>query len=519
MRSFFFLAQMVAPFAGLLGLALVVLGVKGDPPNFGLARWGAGLLVFGIAVRPRRGHPMSDLLGMHRDRPDRAGTRAVPPQAGPDAERPEAAEARAFLREFIKHNVAALSHEPGELPHHAMPARLVPLLPGEAGRGRSWIGGAPMLPERMAWPEAKGHPMLFVAQVALDELPEGIWGGLGPREGWLAFFMPSEGRFDEDMRVVHLTGPVSERAWPKVPNTFYFGYGGDRARETLAAAGLSVPPHPPRFPVAIDRHDGPLNGDRPRPSGEPLRDTVQIDYDPRSPAFRPFDRPTARALAQAAITGQRRGLKSVDDDIRSAERLLEGDGDAETRAWAKDLLALAREARTSRDGAIAALEDIDRELAARPEAAFSQGDAAATLAGIEAITVQNVLRLTGREIALSPRHSVLDDGWTKLGGRIPFEMLVAEALRTCPDRVPDAVRTRFEALWREDQDSEYVVMGGPVHTGFFYARARDPVFLLEVPSSDLVGWMFGDVSRLGVFIAPEDLAAGRLHKAWGDILN
>lgn len=62
-------------------------------------------------------------------------------------------------------------------------------------------------------------------------------------------------------------------------------------------------------------------------------------------------------------------------------------------------------------------------------------------------------------------------------------------------------------------------MGGPVHSGFIYSRARDPAFLLEVPSSDLVGWMFGDVASFGMFIDPKDMKAGRWDKAWGDILN
>lgn len=62
-------------------------------------------------------------------------------------------------------------------------------------------------------------------------------------------------------------------------------------------------------------------------------------------------------------------------------------------------------------------------------------------------------------------------------------------------------------------------MGGGVHNGFCYSQARDPVFLLELSSSDLVGWVFGDFTRIGVFISPGDLAAGRWEGAWGDILN
>ncbi|NOS54570.1 DUF1963 domain-containing protein, partial [Acinetobacter baumannii] len=62
---------------------------------------------------------------------------------------------------------------------------------------RSWIGGLPMLPDHVEWPRSvsaehpqKGErPLHFVAQVACADFPAELWGGLGPREGWLLLFI------------------------------------------------------------------------------------------------------------------------------------------------------------------------------------------------------------------------------------------------------------------------------------------------------------------------------------------
>jgi hypothetical protein len=91
---------------------------------------------------------------------------------------------------------------------------------------RSWIGGLPMLPDDVVWPRApsdrhpdKGEiPLNFLAQIACADLPLELWGGLGPREGWLVFFAPipaagPRGDFT-DMRVFHTKELGKERPAP-----------------------------------------------------------------------------------------------------------------------------------------------------------------------------------------------------------------------------------------------------------------------------------------------------------------
>jgi hypothetical protein len=61
----------------------------------------------------------------------------------------------------------------------------------------SWIGGLPMLPVNIDWPRARNSeypdkgeiPLNFLAQIACSDLPHDLWGGFGPRDGWLVFLV------------------------------------------------------------------------------------------------------------------------------------------------------------------------------------------------------------------------------------------------------------------------------------------------------------------------------------------
>jgi len=91
---------------------------------------------------------------------------------------------------------------------------------------RSWIGGLPMLPDTIEWPRARNSeyrgageiPLNFAAQIACADLPKELWGGLGPREGWLLFFLATWGcvSFEDEgsIRVFHTRELGRERHPP-----------------------------------------------------------------------------------------------------------------------------------------------------------------------------------------------------------------------------------------------------------------------------------------------------------------
>lgn len=90
---------------------------------------------------------------------------------------------------------------------------------------RSWLGGLPCLPDATPWPrsvssehpERGERPLHFVAQICCADLPRELWGGLGPRTGWLLLFVdPNQGcpEGNDAFRVMHFVEPGSERAAP-----------------------------------------------------------------------------------------------------------------------------------------------------------------------------------------------------------------------------------------------------------------------------------------------------------------
>jgi Domain of unknown function (DUF1963) len=91
---------------------------------------------------------------------------------------------------------------------------------------RSWIGGLPMMPESVEWPvgttidypERGRTPMHFVAQIACADLPPDLWGGYGPRAGWLLLFINAQDwNVEEDsetIRVLHIPELGPERSPP-----------------------------------------------------------------------------------------------------------------------------------------------------------------------------------------------------------------------------------------------------------------------------------------------------------------
>jgi uncharacterized protein YwqG len=75
----------------------------------------------------------------------------------------------------------------------------------------SWLGGLPRMPVGTEWPRAKPKkPLHFVAQVDCAGLPQDLWGGLGPREGWLLLFVDIEAINEQKRRPIARVLHVSE---------------------------------------------------------------------------------------------------------------------------------------------------------------------------------------------------------------------------------------------------------------------------------------------------------------------
>jgi uncharacterized protein YwqG len=84
--------------------------------------------------------------------------------------------------------------------------------------GSSRIGGLPDLPPKHAWPMRDGEPMLFVAQLRLDELAPYDPESLFPPQGVLSFFVADFG----DPHVMFFEDPA-KLVEQQPPSTMKFG--------------------------------------------------------------------------------------------------------------------------------------------------------------------------------------------------------------------------------------------------------------------------------------------------------
>jgi hypothetical protein len=128
------------------------------------------------------------------------------------------------LLEFISYNMrlTAVSENPETRQHHLhrRSARLRLIVPLAAGQDyRSWLGGCPHLPDPFSWPQRDGKPLHFLGQIDCAVLPRDIWGGLGPRTGWLAFFVGMAERICAEVIYAPQLGP---KRTPPAKSRFYF---------------------------------------------------------------------------------------------------------------------------------------------------------------------------------------------------------------------------------------------------------------------------------------------------------
>ncbi len=126
---------------------------------------------------------------------------------------------------------------------------------------RSWLGGLPMMPDDVEWPRSvaperldEGEvPLHFVAQIACADFPEDLWGGVGPRSGWLLLFLnPHDSQGDDPrlFRVIHTAELGSERQPPDDLRPVESEENGDSEYRWCATPG-AIPSTWRRWPVDL----------------------------------------------------------------------------------------------------------------------------------------------------------------------------------------------------------------------------------------------------------------------------
>lgn len=483
MRAIFFLLGFFAPFGVFAGTLMLAIGGKGEPMNLALAGQGVLLMLLSLIAFPRPGHPMMRLFGAFFPKAAQAGS---PKKTEMTAEQAQ------FLQDFVEYNTDVLTHDQGVQEYHSSPARLDPIvLPSDEPR-TSWIGGTPSLPDEIDWPSSEaGAPMLFLAQIAAKDLPDGIWGGMAPKGGWLCLFVGSD-----DLRqacVLHTKDIGSKRPYPGPP-TYYLGLGREKM---LKHAKGSERPVPVEWPVRVRPAEGPdalpgtgfhqkLDKTNPRAAF-----ATQATLD--DPLYQPPDWRMVEILASCLLDR----MELVNGYGTEDQKELFRQGNAKTLSILMSLAEIAE---------------------AKRGQAFSDVDKSDVVSKFRSLTLTRLDRKVDPAVLVSP--APLLEQRMSLGDYVEIlEHHYRAEYSKNPTSIDAAFRARLEPVWLFDAQAEPGTMGGKVHEGFPYSAYENPVFLMELPTSDLVGWTWGDVTNLGLFISPENLQARKWDQAWGDILN
>ena len=381
-------------------------------------------------------------------------------------------------------------------------AILRPQIPLGEGQSVGWFGGDAKLPESMAWPEQDGEKLLFLGQINLAALPKDLWSGLGPRSGWLAFFAPGAGDFTP--RVIHIDGALVETQAPLPNNAAWTRIFNFKEPKSFAL---------PRWPLILET----IPGDALHQNAAPTRQGHGRSTTLLDAAYHPFDRATTELLLRTLGEGVTRMAREI---VRfPAMKKLR----PEDAAWFQDQRPIILEtfvrffefeghlrAANNYDagtiaGFIGALGELDAYDMQYPR---TDGSGFAEL----------VLRET-KLLDLPPPGSGARQWWDQYEAGLTNHALVAYTKD--PAKLPVALRTRLEAHW-QDLSSWGLGLMGHAPMGHIYTEHGPDSpneVLLELPTSKLMGWIWGDCYSLVLLIDRERLRRGDFSAIQFDITN
>lgn len=382
-------------------------------------------------------------------------------------------------------------------------ARLSPAVtPG--GRLAGFFGGAPELPDGIAYPvDRHGDEMGFIAQIDCSALPDLLWSGVGPRTGYLRFFFPLRWRGGEPWPyVLHTQERGARRPGPSLGRAEWF-------RSPMGHRIASARSETPRWPLVIEALPGDAD-----PMSEYRLGHHPLAPDPRDISQFDLSRPDYRPWA----------VPVLDNVLRVAH----------------GALALRREALDNRfsrsvpetPASVTYRRLLDRTLeelrALREEVASGACDLNTGFARFAAIEVPELVWIedeTGgaRRQALGPAYGAADPPVHVYSGRYTLRDALFDIERFAfvegPGVLPAPVRERLEREFTFFAAYERFGMGHIPKTRYTSAPIGDDRYevLLEVPSSKLAGWCFGDVDRICYLIPREDLKAGDFSRVMLDV--
>lgn len=342
--------------------------------------------------------------------------------------------------------------------------RLVPQVPitfGEESAG--WLAGAARLPPGMAWPAIDGEALQLLAQIDCTQLPPGLWGGLGPRQGWLAVFL---GPRSYRPHVLHFHEAGALQPTPAMPSGSYI-------------LGPGAVPAFPRWPVDIIAV--PAGQDAPRREGAShgMKRLLAQSWDVTESRFLPFDWPSAQRMMELAADTGRTSPAAHETGIPKKLQNL--------KAAVDTMAASVPFSGVVMDLILAEMRSLAWLHPASPQLPGEGGQSAG-------------LAFTS--------HDPAAPGWQR-----EYVLYLQERAKHVyaedPHSLPEGFLADCEDLWKE-QAADCVAGMGHVPWG----RPRDfdgnqDITLLELPSSELMNWRFGDRKNLLLTMKASQLASGK----------
>ena len=198
----------------------------------------------------------------------------------------------------------------------------VPILPGTSPR--SWFGGAPSLPEGTAWPVCDGKPAEFLAQIDCSGLPADLWDGVGPRAGWLSFFLGTEEGYIA-AKIVHTRSRGAPVQPPRLMNFEWLNLSEIPTMDWTSLARKDVPKWPVDVVWVSSPEEDPLvrapvSGGR---DGDPRAVRYETGFALTEPGWKPFDWETTLLLLDTAVAYARSAIRREQRQLATHIKVLD----------------------------------------------------------------------------------------------------------------------------------------------------------------------------------------------------
>jgi hypothetical protein len=410
-----------------------------------------------------------------------------------------------FLLDFLQHQVDTDRMLESARSADRPCAVLAPIVPIRFDEADSWFGGKPKLPKDMRWPEHKGVPLHFACQINLSQLPAGIWSGAGPRDGWLAVFFHPVGNAAQ---VLHVRGEIEERDGP-----------GQMAAEWARtyASQAKATDFLPRWPVRIEvgRRARAIDTVSRRPSESAWQG---IKPDLANTAIHPFDTKTLVVLLDSLeefFLGQMKQMCRFPAMKKLREKDLQ---------WMHETKALSFQS----------LEEFYKveSILGSSRYRFDLQQVAAQLPKIAALSTYEFNYLKDDDdgyCCLEYRSSRLCElpdisrsppiWWSWYTSQLYWHGV--NAYTQDPASLHPPLRELLERIWFGETLGHHGAMGhapaGHIYTP--HGPETDTEVLLELPTSRMQGWIWGDVYSIVLLIKRKALSQGNFADVAVDITN